>query len=167
VTGIIGVAGGASLPPVRTAFVTGGTGFVGLNLVALLKDRGWKVIAVHRKSSNTKHLQKLGPELLECGLDDPAALGRAMPEGLDAVFHVAGDISWWRGHDERLRGARCHHGRALGRKEPDITAGNARLVCSRWSIDPSKAEKELGFTRVPLRVMVEDSYRWLMDEGLL
>jgi nucleoside-diphosphate-sugar epimerase len=33
--------------------------------------------------------------------------------------------------------------------------------------DCSKAERELGFRPVPLRTMVEESYRWLKDEGLL
>src|SRR5579883_762623 len=30
----------------KTAFVTGGTGFVGLNLVALLRAQGWHVVAI-------------------------------------------------------------------------------------------------------------------------
>jgi nucleoside-diphosphate-sugar epimerase len=87
----------------QTAFVTGGTGFVGLNIIALLKERGARVVAIHRKSSNTKYLSQLGAELRECGLEDPAALARAVPDGTDVVFHVAGDLSWWRPNGERQR----------------------------------------------------------------
>jgi nucleoside-diphosphate-sugar epimerase len=84
----------------KTAFVTGGTGFVGLNLVAQLKQEGWRVIAIHRRSSDTRYLKRQSPdELRECGLDDPAELARAMPESVDCVFHVAGAVSWWRGAD--------------------------------------------------------------------
>ena len=38
----------------RAAFVTGGTGFVGLNLVKELMNRGWDVTALHRRSSDVK-----------------------------------------------------------------------------------------------------------------
>jgi nucleoside-diphosphate-sugar epimerase len=55
----------------------------------------------------------------------------------------------------------------LTRKEPDITAANAELVCSRWRVDCTKAQKELGFSPVPLREMTEDSFRWLRQEGVV
>jgi nucleoside-diphosphate-sugar epimerase len=86
-----------------TAFVTGGTGFVGLNLVAQLRQAGWRVVAIHREGSSTGRLAGLGAELRQAGLDDPSALARAMPEGADTVFHVAGDISWSKLHEERQR----------------------------------------------------------------
>jgi dihydroflavonol-4-reductase len=86
-----------------TAFVTGGTGFVGLNLVEQLGQTGWKVVAVHRANSSTKRLEALGAELRKAELDQPSELAEAMPEGVDAVFHVAGDLSWSKLHDERQR----------------------------------------------------------------
>ena len=42
----------------RTAFVTGGTGFVGINLIELLVDEGWEVTALHRASSNLEYLKR-------------------------------------------------------------------------------------------------------------
>jgi hypothetical protein len=36
----------------KTAFVTGGTGFVGLNLIDELIKQGWAVTALHRPSSD-------------------------------------------------------------------------------------------------------------------
>jgi dihydroflavonol-4-reductase len=325
--------------PMQTAFVTGGTGFLGLNLVSQLREAGWKVIAIHRESSSTKRLEGLGVELRKAGLEDASALAQAMPDEVDAVFHVAADLSWWRFHDDRqrrvnvdgtrhvveaalqrkakrfvhtssvaayglgnpvidertpstatrssagyvrtkwlgqeevrkgiqrglsavilnpanimgpydttgwarlfrlLKGGKlpgvppgrasfCHvrevarahieavaKGRTgeqyllggadatyvelaalmaallgvkaprpvpayvlktLGRvndwvsyftrKEPDITAANAELVCSEWRVDSSKAEKELGFGRTTLREMVEDSFHWLQREKLI
>lgn len=44
----------------RTAFVTGATGFVGVNLVKALKAVGWRVIALHRPTSNLKYPRPLG-----------------------------------------------------------------------------------------------------------
>ena len=87
----------------RTAFVTGGTGFVGLNLVEQLRQSGWKVVAVHRASSSTKRLEALGAELRKAELDQPSKLAQAMPEAVDAVFHVAGDLSWSKLSHERQR----------------------------------------------------------------
>jgi nucleoside-diphosphate-sugar epimerase len=88
---------------VATTFVTGGTGFLGKNLIAQLVARGDRVIAIHRPTSDTRELGAMGATLVECGLDDVEALVRAMPEAVDVVYHVAGDISWWRRNAERQR----------------------------------------------------------------
>jgi dihydroflavonol-4-reductase len=83
----------------RTAFVTGGTGFVGLNLVKELMIRGWDVTALHRPSSNLKYLKRFRPKLAVGAITDPAALAGALPQGTDTVFHVAGNTSMWRKGD--------------------------------------------------------------------
>ena len=81
----------------RPAFVTGGTGFVGLNLVKELMIRGWDVTALHRPSSDLKLLKRFQPKLAVGELSDPAALLAAIPQGTDTVFHVAGNTNMWRG----------------------------------------------------------------------
>jgi dihydroflavonol-4-reductase len=87
--------------PNKTAFVTGGTGFIGLNLVEHLSRSGWDVIALHRPNSRLTQLQKYPVRLVQGEIEDAASLERAVPEDLDAVFHVAGDVSLWSGHRER------------------------------------------------------------------
>ncbi len=79
----------------RTAFVTGATGFLGLNLVAQLTDAGWTVIALHRAQSNLTYLKRFPVRLVEGAIEDASSLERAMPEGVDVVFHVAADVSFW------------------------------------------------------------------------
>lgn len=82
-----------------TAFVTGGTGFVGRHLVMLLRTRGWEVVAVHRASSNVAPLRELGAELREVELGDADGLVRALPRRVDVVFHVAASTNTWRGNN--------------------------------------------------------------------
>ena len=77
------------------AFVTGGTGFVGRNLVEQLLADHWQVVALHRRSSNIHPLQRHGVKLVEGSITNPDAVMRAMPEAPDAVFHVAASTNLW------------------------------------------------------------------------
>jgi nucleoside-diphosphate-sugar epimerase len=88
----------------RTAFVTGGTGFLGRHIVEQLTSGGWRVVALHRLTSDVRHLEAYGAELAEGSITEPASLLRAMPDGCDAVFHVAGNTSLWSGdRDQQTR----------------------------------------------------------------
>jgi dihydroflavonol-4-reductase len=87
----------------KTAFVTGGTGFLGLNLIQQLTEQNWNVTALHRPSSNLSYLQRFPVTLAVGEIEEAAALEQAMPENLDAVFHIAGDVSFWSGHRVRQK----------------------------------------------------------------
>ncbi len=56
--------------PNRTAFVTGGTGFIGLNLVEHLTQSGWDVVALHRPNSKLTYLQKYPVRLVEGAIEE-------------------------------------------------------------------------------------------------
>lgn len=80
----------------KTAFVTGATGFVGLNLVEELVAQGWDVVALHRHSSDIRPLLPLtGVRRVVGDITDPRSVREAMPEQVDCVFHVAGNTSLW------------------------------------------------------------------------
>ncbi len=79
----------------RTAFVTGGTGFIGINLIELLVSKGWDVTALHRSTSKLTYLKRFPITLVEGSITDRASLERAIPRGIEVVFHVAGDTSFW------------------------------------------------------------------------
>lgn len=81
------------------AFVTGATGFVGHNLVDELRAAGWNVVALARRDSDTRHLHEAGVELRDGSVTDAASLLAAMPDEIDAVFHVAGNTSLWKRGD--------------------------------------------------------------------
>ncbi len=70
------------------AFVTGGTGFIGKQLVKRLRDRGDEVVALVRSPEKAGELRQLGAELVQGDLSDADAIRQAA-EGCDAVFHGA------------------------------------------------------------------------------
>lgn len=83
----------------KKAFVTGGTGFVGLNLIEELCSGGYDVIAIHRPASDLRFLERLGVRRAVGSITDRKALERAMPEDVDVVFHVAANTNVWSGNN--------------------------------------------------------------------
>jgi dihydroflavonol-4-reductase len=74
--------------------VTGGTGFVGANVVRALLQRGAEVRALVRPRSNTRNLDKLDIELVAGDLRDRSSLEAAI-DGCDTVYHVAAVYALW------------------------------------------------------------------------
>lgn len=74
----------------KTALVTGATGFVGWHVAKLLHQRGVKVRALSRSGP----VPELDVETVAGDLRDPASLARAA-SGCDHVFHVAADYRLW------------------------------------------------------------------------
>lgn len=77
----------------KTAFVTGATGFLGRNLVEQLLCNGWEVTALHRPTSDLRYLRPLDIHLVPGDLADEQALVNAVPRSVDAVFHVAANTT--------------------------------------------------------------------------
>ena len=58
----------------KRAFVTGATGFLGLNLVEQLTDAGWRVSALYRPSSDLTYICRFPVEVVEGDLLDISEL---------------------------------------------------------------------------------------------
>jgi nucleoside-diphosphate-sugar epimerase len=69
-------------------FVTGGTGFIGGEVVRRLRARGDDVVCLVRSPEKATKLKELGCELISGDLGDEAALRKGM-EGCDSVIHAA------------------------------------------------------------------------------
>jgi dihydroflavonol-4-reductase len=76
------------------SLVTGGTGFVGANVVRELLADGCSVRVLVRRGSDRRALAGLPVELAEGDLGDRASLDRAVA-GVGTVFHVAADYRLW------------------------------------------------------------------------
>lgn len=81
-------------------FVTGGTGFVGANLVRLLLERGYAVRALVRPQSDLANLRGLEVEIVQGDLTD-ANLSEQL-RGCQVLFHVAAHYSLWRSQRQAL-----------------------------------------------------------------
>ena len=70
--------------------VTGGSGFLGGHIVEALSNRGDRVRALVRKTSERSHLERLpNVELFQGSMEDMDRLHEAV-DGVDAVVHAAG-----------------------------------------------------------------------------
>ncbi|MBU3078625.1 SDR family oxidoreductase [Sphingomonas quercus] len=116
----------------RTLALTGGTGFVGGNLIPLAVGKGFAVRALTRRPQ----VPRDGVVWIPGSLDDPDALAR-LCRGADAVIHVAGTINATdragfeagnvRGTMAMIRAARAEqvrrfiHVSSLAAREPDLS----------------------------------------------
>jgi dihydroflavonol-4-reductase len=78
----------------RTAFVTGAAGFLGRHLVEELEGQGWDITAFCRATDRT---DLLSPTVrVELGdITDRDRVRDALPDHVDAMFHLAGNTSTW------------------------------------------------------------------------
>ena len=82
------------------AFVTGGSGFVGANLVRLLLQQGYQVRVLVRSTSCLDNLKSLEIEIVEGNLND-SDLSQKI-KGCEVLFHVAAHYSLWQQDKQAL-----------------------------------------------------------------
>lgn len=80
--------------------VTGGTGFVGRNLLYHLYEQGHDITLLHRPTSKLIDLPE-GIRRVTGELTRPETI-RGCCEGIEWVFHVAGDVTWGRRLRKRM-----------------------------------------------------------------
>jgi dihydroflavonol-4-reductase len=85
----------------QCAFVTGGTGFVGANLIRLLLEKGYAVRALARGNSSLNNLKDLDIEVVKGDLSDVERLASQL-RGCQVLFHVAAHYSLWQKDQQAL-----------------------------------------------------------------
>lgn len=87
----------------RSAFVTGGSGFIGGALIRRLVADGWTVRALARSDGAAAKVSAAGAEAVRGDLDDVASL-RAGAAGCDTAFHSAATLGVSGDWDAFVRG---------------------------------------------------------------
>jgi dihydroflavonol-4-reductase len=105
--------------------VTGGTGFLGANLVAALVERGDTVRVLRRANSSLVALEGLPVDHVIGDILDPAAVDQAV-RGCDLVFHVAALASYWRAQRAQIYRVNVEGTRTV--MEACLRAGVPRVV---------------------------------------
>lgn len=77
----------------RKVALTGATGFLGYHTASILRGMGSEVLAIVRKSSNRRHLERLGVSCQLASLDDGNSLAAAFSRH-DLVIHLAGAVDF-------------------------------------------------------------------------
>lgn len=75
-------------------FVTGGSGFLGRNLITRLKREGHEVVALARSAETAHYLQALGARVIAGDLDTISEWA-AVLNGVDALIHAAAPVTAW------------------------------------------------------------------------
>jgi nucleoside-diphosphate-sugar epimerase len=87
----------------RTAFVTGGSGFIGGRLIRRLRADGVAVRALARSDRSAAAVEEAGAEAIRGDLDQVEAM-RAGAEGCDLAFHAAAYVGDWGSREDYERG---------------------------------------------------------------
>ncbi len=86
-------------PESRPVLVTGATGFVGRTLCPYLAEKGYRVRALVRRTSDHGFLDALGVEKAWGDLRDPASVAAAV-KGCHAVIHAGAAFRFWGRREE-------------------------------------------------------------------
>jgi nucleoside-diphosphate-sugar epimerase len=86
----------------ETAFVTGGSGFIGGRLIGRLKREGWDVRALARSDRSAEAVRALGAEPVKGDISDPASI-REGAAGASYAFHAAAHLGDWGPRAEFVR----------------------------------------------------------------
>lgn len=149
--------------------LTGGTGFLGRNVTRVLAERGHSIRVLHRKSSNLDSIRQYIQESITSDITDPLGAARAC-HGIDAVVHMAADLSHWRANRERIYRTNVLGTRLIA--EAVKTAGVETLVhvssiaAVGYSEDGAPIDEASPNNFVPLRLLYHESKRLAEEEAL-
>ncbi len=141
--------------------VTGGTGFVGSQLVAALVRRGDQVRVLRRASSDLVALKEI-PDVEHVIGDilEPEAVARAVA-GCDLVFHVAALSSYWRAQREAVyrvnaEGTRVVMEACLAARVPRVVFTSS-VAAIGMRPDGRPADETTALDRISARLAYADS----------
>lgn len=148
--------------------LTGATGFLGSRVTEFLAAEGHALTVMHRSQSDTSKVSKFAGRLIAGDITDPVVATRAA-DGMDAIVHMAADLSHWHRHRERIFRTNVTGTRVIA--EAAKTAGVAKLLHVSSVAAVGFAENGVPVTEkspnnfVPLRMVYHESKRLAEEEA--
>ncbi len=121
----------------KKVLLTGGSGFIGLHLVALLLEQGFRVHALYRKSEKLESIDNENLFLFKGSLESKEDIAKAAL-GCDAIIHLAGVAKQWAKDSELFN--RVNIGGSTNLFDVALDLGIERIVntSTAGTIPPSK-----------------------------
>ncbi len=121
----------------KKVLLTGGSGFIGLHLVALLLEQGFRVHALYRKSEKLESIDNENLFLFKGSLESKEDITKAAL-GCDAIIHLAGVAKQWAKDSELFN--RVNIGGSTNLFDVALDLGIERIVntSTAGTIPPSK-----------------------------
>lgn len=149
--------------------LTGATGFLGTNVTELLAAEGHELYILHRRNSDLAAVSRFAAKTIAADVTDPVETVRAA-DGMDAVVHMAADLSHWHAHRDRVMRTNVTGTRVIA--EAAKTAGVPRLLHTSsiaavgFSNDGTPIDEQAPNNFIPLHLLYNDSKRLAEDEAL-
>lgn len=148
--------------------VTGATGFLGRSVVRELAAHGHTLIPYLRPTSDAEPISKYVTGITKGDITDPLAVVRAA-DGVDAIVHMAADLSHWSRRRERIFRTNVYGTRIVA--EAAKTAGVPFLLhvssvaAVGYSPDGRPVDEQASNNLVPLDLLYHESKRLAEDEA--
>jgi len=149
--------------------LTGATGFLGSVLVERLAEHGHEINVLHRRSSNLAPIEQYVSKAFVADITDPLLCVSAA-RGMDAIVHLAADMSHWSQNRDRVFRTNVIGTRIMA--EAAKTAAVPTLIHTSsiaavgYSPDGTPIDESAENNFIPLHLIYHESKRQAEEEAL-
>ena len=154
---------------VMKILLTGATGFLGSRATHALALEGHSLSVLHRPQSRVEPLREYVSHFIAGDVTDPVVALRAA-DGMDAIVHMAADLSHWRVHRDRIFRTNVTGTRIIAEAAKTAGVGTLLHVSSiaavGYSPDGRAIDESAPNNFVPLKLLYHESKRLAEEEAL-
>ena len=149
--------------------LTGATGFLGTSVTSALAGHGHELTILHRQKSDIEQVGRYASRLISGDVTDPVLALRAA-DGMEAIVHMAADLSHFRRHRDRIYRTNVIGTRVIAEAAKTAGVGTLLHVSSvaavGYSEDGNPVDEGASNNFVSLRLVYHESKRLAEEEAL-